>query len=159
MPYARASRGQEDDLDPRYPIQIVSTGVPFTYVPVRNLDAMKRIRVRSDIGEKHVEDTHTSIFAFTTETVHESSDVHSRMFGLTMGISEDPATGAASGPLGAYLVKHRVLGEQAKFISEQGLEMNRPSFIHIDIGYEDNKFTHVIIGGQCVMVGEGILTI
>jgi trans-2,3-dihydro-3-hydroxyanthranilate isomerase len=92
------------------------------------------------------------IFAFTSETQYPGATVHSRMFAPAMGITEDPATGAASGPLGAYLVKYEI-ASSGRIISEQGVEMGRPSFIHIDTGYSDG----VRIGGQCVTMGMGTI--
>lgn len=146
-----------DDLDARYPVQAVSTGVPFLYVPLVSLDATQRAQVRLDVWERlRPELPADSIFVFTNETVTPTGTVHSRMFAPEMGIVEDPATGAASGPLGAYLVQHGIADGRG-IVSEQGFEMGRPSLIHIEIERSGDQFTHVRIGGQAVYIGAGDL--
>ncbi|TWT14545.1 PhzF family phenazine biosynthesis protein [Planomicrobium sp. CPCC 101079] len=151
------------DLHASFPIQTVSTGVPFLFVPVRSLAAINTINFRSDVWEQHFSRNEATrhLFVFTTETEHPASTVHSRMFAPAMGIPEDPATGAASGPLGAYLVEHAVIPPVDNGIytirSEQGLEMGRPSFIDITIVKTDQGFQQVKIGGTSVTVGKGQL--
>jgi len=150
------------DLDDRLPVQVVSCGVPFLFVPVRELQSIRSIKVRLDMVDRVMSglDTH-DIFVFTREVEYEGSTVHSRMFAPSMGISEDPATGGASGPLGAYLVRYGVvpLSEEgtAHIVSEQGIEMGRPSFIHIEIEKQGDQISAVKVGGECVYVGEGFL--
>ncbi|MFY0759808.1 PhzF family phenazine biosynthesis protein [Metabacillus dongyingensis] len=150
-----------DEIDTNLPIQTISSGVPFLYIPVRSLDAMKRINFRNDVWQQSFsanKDTQ-HIFVFTQETVNPSSTVHGRMFAPAMGITEDPATGNASGPLGAYLIEHALIpfNENGTYTirSEQGLEMGRPSFVDISISKEGNDYKKVKIGGACVKVGEG----
>jgi trans-2,3-dihydro-3-hydroxyanthranilate isomerase len=152
-----------EDINISFPIQTVSTGVPFLFIPIRTLQAMRRINFRTDVWEKFFSNNPNTehIFAFTTESEKEQSTVHSRMFAPAMGISEDPATGAASGPLGAYLVEHRVIPQienGAYYIrSEQGIELGRPSFIDIFIRKEEGKYKEVKISGNCVIIGSGQL--
>jgi trans-2,3-dihydro-3-hydroxyanthranilate isomerase len=149
-----------DDLLP-LPVQGVSTGVPFVYVPVRGLEAMRRIKVRLDLWEQHVKDTaHPHLLAFTPEVELPGSTVHARMFAPAMGIPEDPATGAAAGPLGCYLVRHGLVNESlAAIIMEQGFEMGRRSLLHIGIEQTNGQITQVRVGGQCVPVGEGMVEV
>lgn len=146
-----------DDLDSRYPVQPVSSGVPFLYVPLVGLDAIRRAQVRLDVWESlRPRLAAQDIFVFTSETVTPTGTVHARMFAPSMGITEDPATGAASGPLGAYLVQHGIADGRG-MVSEQGFEMGRPSLIHIEIERDGETFTRVRIGGQAVYIGEGAL--
>lgn len=155
----------EADLDQNLPVQSVSSGVPFLFIPIRSLEAVRRIQFRLDVWERHFQDqpNHHHIFAFSLGTENEESSVHSRMFAPAMGISEDPATGAASGPLGAYLVKHQVLpiAENGTYsiTSEQGFEMGRPSFIDITINGTKDDIREVKIGGNSVIIGKGELFI
>jgi trans-2,3-dihydro-3-hydroxyanthranilate isomerase len=83
------------------------------------------------------------------------------MFAPAMGIPEDPATGAASGPLGAYLLKYGIVdaSESATIISEQGVEFGRPSTIHIGVSVEGDAIRKVTVGGHSVYIGEGTLLI
>jgi trans-2,3-dihydro-3-hydroxyanthranilate isomerase len=82
------------------------------------------------------------------------------MFAPGLGIAEDPATGAASGPLGCYLVRHRLVApaDAEHIISLQGVKMGRPSQIHIAIEGTAEEITRVRVGGAAVIVGEGALT-
>jgi trans-2,3-dihydro-3-hydroxyanthranilate isomerase len=151
----------ESDLDNNYPIEVVSCGVPFLFVPVKTLEAIRKIKLRMDIWEEAVKGhAEQHIFVFTREVENPGSTVHSRMFAPAMGIAEDPATGGASGPLGCYLVKNGIVtGNPAIILSEQGIEMGRPSFIHIQIEQTDEEISRVSVGGQCVYIGEGTLEI
>lgn len=144
-----------DDLIDGLPVQAVSVGVPFTFVPVRSLEAMGRLRLRQDVWEKTLKDTaYPKIFMFTTETVSPNVHVHSRMFAPSLGIAEDAATGIASGPLGAYLVRYGV-AQPGIILSEQGVEMGRPSLVTIGIEMQGDQFSKVTVGGYSVSVGTG----
>ena len=142
-----------------YPVQEVSCGVPFLFIPVKSLAAVQKIKFRPDVWERSLSQ-YGQMFAFTTETLNPTSTVHSRMFAPAMGIPEDPATGAASGPLGCYLVQYGIVQDNpAHIISEQGFEMGRPSYIHIEIHQAAGAYTFVGVGGECVYMGEGSLEI
>jgi trans-2,3-dihydro-3-hydroxyanthranilate isomerase len=150
----------EHDIDESLPLEVVSCGVPFLYVPLKSLDAARRARPRADLMDK-VRDVPPEVFVFTRETEGEGSTVHSRMFAPALGITEDPATGAASGPLGCYLVRYGVVPRSAaaEIVSEQGIEMGRPSYIHIRIESAGDKITGVKVGGQCHFAGEGFIEV
>jgi trans-2,3-dihydro-3-hydroxyanthranilate isomerase len=81
------------------------------------------------------------------------------MFAPEFGITEDPATGGASGPLGCYLLHHKVVTPEAarSILSLQGVAMGRPSRIYISIESRDDAITRVRVGGRAVMVGRGEL--
>ncbi|MBH8605333.1 PhzF family phenazine biosynthesis protein [Thermoactinomyces sp. CICC 10522] len=149
------------DLHADLPVQTVSSGVPFLYIPVRSLEAMKKIKFRNDVWKQWFADRPETqhIYAFTLETVNPDFHVHGRMFAPAMGIMEDPATGNANGPLGAYLIQHSLVPAKETGLyeirSEQGIEMGRPSFIDIRIRKKGDAFEEVRLGGACVKVGEG----
>jgi trans-2,3-dihydro-3-hydroxyanthranilate isomerase len=140
------------------PIEVVSCGMPFLFVPVRDLATMRRLSFNRDLSRGALESLGVSeVFAFAMEVENAGSTVHSRMFAPELGVPEDPATGGASGPLGSYLVRYGLVPAQPKtsIVSEQGIEMGRPSFIHIEIAQEANEITEVKVGGQTVFVGGG----
>lgn len=153
------------DISDRSPMQIVSAGVPFLFVPIKDSAAMKQIKFRQDVWEKEflAKGWEVDIFAFSLETLDKKATVHSRMFGPTMGISEDPATGAASGPLGAYLVHYGLVSEESEgnylIISEQGIEIERPSQIRITVESKEGKINHVSIAGSSVDIGYGTIVL
>jgi trans-2,3-dihydro-3-hydroxyanthranilate isomerase len=92
--------------------------------------------------------------------VEPSATVHARMFAPSIGILEDPATGSASGALGAYLVQNGVVdvAPKTEIVIEQGYEMERPSQIIVQLESDDDIIQTVKVGGQCVMMVEGTLT-
>jgi trans-2,3-dihydro-3-hydroxyanthranilate isomerase len=147
------------DLDEALPIQIVSCGVPFLYIPVRSIAAMKRIRFKTEVFERELSNNSASVFVFARGGEEPGSTVHSRMFAPNMGIPEDPATGAASGPLGSYLVRYGLVEAEngvADLVSEQGIEMGRPSFVRIRVEQRGDEITGVYVGGECHFMGEGV---
>lgn len=140
------------------PVEVVSCGVPFLFVPLKNLEAIRSVRFRLDVWERSLSEVvPPEVFVFTEEVENAGSRVHSRMFAPAFGINEDPATGGASGPLGCYLVRHGVVPatQTTELISEQGIEMGRPSFIKIGIEQHAGEITRVTVSGQCRMMGAG----
>ncbi|MBA2731741.1 MAG: PhzF family phenazine biosynthesis protein [Acidobacteria bacterium] len=151
-----------DAIETEWPLEVVSCGVPFLFVPLKDLASIRAVRFRLDFWEKALRDGGISgVFVFTKETELEGSSVHSRMFAPGLGITEDPATGGASGPLGCYLVRHEVfpVAQKSEFTSEQGIEMGRPSIIKIVIKHEAGEISSVKVGGQCRFMGEGYLEV
>jgi trans-2,3-dihydro-3-hydroxyanthranilate isomerase len=149
-------------IDTRYPMEVVSTGVPMFYVPLVDLEAARAVTINRRVFDRFMPAFGTSeVFVFTTEVENPGSTVHSRMFAPELGILEDPATGAASGPLGAYLVRYGIVHASpvAYIVSEQGIELGRPSFIHIQIERQGDELVRVQVGGECVYVGEGFIEV
>jgi trans-2,3-dihydro-3-hydroxyanthranilate isomerase len=146
--------------DAKWPLEFVSTGFPVLIVPVRTLTAVRSIVPDpSAIIELSSRFGVNGVMVFTTVTVEPSASVHARMFAPSIGIPEDPATGSASGALGAYLVQNGVVevGPMTEIIIEQGYEIERPSRILVQVESDDDMIQSVKVGGQCVMVAEGVL--
>jgi len=144
----------------KWPLQVVSTGLPVLIVPVRTLTAVRSIEPDSsaiiDLCRRFGAN---GIMVFTTVTVEPFATVHARMFAPSIGIPEDPATGSAGGALGAYLVQNGVVdvGPMTEITIEQGYEIERPSRILVQVESDDDAIQTVKVGGQCVMVVEGTL--
>jgi len=146
--------------DMKWPIEVVSTGLPVIIVPVRTLTAARSIQPdASAIMDLCSRFGANGIMAFTTVTVEPSAAVHARMFAPSIGILEDPATGSASGALGAYLVRNGVVdvAPTTEIVVEQGYEIERPSRILVRVESDDDIIQTVKVGGQCVMVVEGTI--
>jgi trans-2,3-dihydro-3-hydroxyanthranilate isomerase len=144
----------------KWPIAVVSTGFPVLIVPVRTLTAVRSIVPdHSAIVELSSRFGVNGVMVFTTVTVEPFATVHARMFAPSIGIPEDPATGSASGALGAYLVQNGVVevAPMTEIIIEQGYEIERPSRILVQVESDDDMIQSVKVGGQCVMVAEGVL--
>ncbi len=144
--------------DSPFPVEVVSTGLPVLIVPIRTLTAVKSMQVNhAAIQDVCARLGTNGIMVYTSMTLEENSTVHTRMFADPIGIPEDPATGSASGALGAYLVKNGVVevGPTTEVVIEQGYEMNRPSRILVQVFSDDDIIQHIKVGGQVVMVAEG----
>ena len=153
----------EDDIAiTGLPCEVISTGLPIHIVPLASLDAMKRIILRNRDAESIARDLgFGDLFVFTCETVQPEAAVHCRMFAPYFGIPEDAASGAATGALVAYLVKHRLIkySSRVRIICEQGLEMGRPSRLIAEAEISGGQATAIQVGGQCVLVGSGSINI
>jgi trans-2,3-dihydro-3-hydroxyanthranilate isomerase len=148
-----------EDLDPQFPAQQVSTGLPFWIVPLRDIEAVRRCRVDAAGYERFIRTRDCqSIFVFARGAEQPGNHIHARMFSPYYGVAEDPATGSANGCLAAYLVERRVLGglESIDLRVEQGHEMGRPSLLHLRAHKGDGDFD-VRVGGSVVPVARGSL--
>ena len=152
----------EDQLLPDdLPAQAVSTAVPQLMVPARSLRHLDKIELDLVAMRKVLAATRTdSYMIFTRECAHDESTAHARMFAPTLGVVEDPATGSASGALGAYLVHHGLVEAKptAHILVEQGYEMGRPSSIHVEVDADDSGPVEVRVGGKAVEVADGKLS-
>jgi len=145
------------DIDRRFPIEQVSTGLPFLIVPVVSLDAMRRARLHGEAYDRICELGHKAIFFFAAETVDASNNVHARMFADAFGVPEDPATGSANGCLAAWLVRHRYFGDASIDLTvEQGVEMGRASKLFLRASEKDSTFS-IQVGGRVIPVADGRL--
>lgn len=146
----------EEDLDSRFPVEVISTGIPFLIVPVKSRAAVRRCRVNLErYGELTRSISLTGVFVFCPEPYDRRNDFNARMFAPEFGVVEDPATGSANGCLAAYLVKHRWLGKPEVSVRvEQGYEIGRPSLLHLR-AREHGGFIDVNVGGKVVMVARG----
>jgi len=148
-------------VDTKAPIMVVSTGLPVVIVPVRTLTAVRSIEPDGAAIVDMCDRFGTNgIMVFTTMTVEDTATVHARMFAPAIGILEDPATGSASGAMGAYLVHNGLVevGPLTEVIVEQGYEIGRPSRILVQVESDDDAIQTVKVGGQVVMVVEGTLS-
>lgn len=140
-----------------------SAGVPFAFVPVRDLSVAAKVACNVAVW-REVAPVHdgkmTSIYVYCRGGEHHNAAFHARMFGAGMGISEDPATGGAAAAFSGAIHAFDGLpdGHHALMI-EQGLEMGRPSHIHLHIDCAGGEITHGRIGGQAVKVAEGRLLV
>ncbi len=162
-------RLDEADLDPDFPVQEVSTGLPYFIVPVKSLEAVKRAQIAHDKYQAFVakhnpglsalsqeEVASSAFFVFCREAVQPENDVHARMFDPYYGVPEDPATGSANGCLLAYLLKHNYFGKaELSLRVEQGFEMGRPSLVKIAGKALSERELEINVGGQVQVVARG----
>lgn len=144
------------DIDTRYECSEVSTGLWFGIIPVKTLDAMRRIRVNLAEYYRLGRGLESKAFlAFAPQAENPDCDLHVRVFCDYYHVPEDPATGSANGCLCAWLVQHRFGGaERVELHVEQGIEMGRPSRLYLD-GVEETGRITVRVGGAVVVAGRG----
>lgn len=148
----------ENDIEARFPIQEISTGVPTLIVPLKTLDVLKKISVATDKYFELIKDTDAKlILAFCPETRKPENNLSVRVFANYYGVPEDPATGAANGCLAGYLVKHRYFqNDRIDVRVEQGYEIGRPSLLFLRAEDKEGRID-VFVGGKVIMVAEGAL--
>lgn len=140
------------------PVVRGSAGVEYVYLPVRSrADVAAAAANPVAMARAFATEPHKAVYVFSVEP-SETSDARGRMFFLVNGAAlEDPATGSAAGPFGAYLVAHGA-ARPGRIRLQQGYEMGRPSAIAIDIeAGASGEVTAVHVGGGVVRVAEGTL--
>ena len=153
------SLSEEDLLDGQYSPQIVSCGLAFAFVPLRNRDAVRRARVRLEPWERHLAGTPGAmVMVFALDAELPGHDVRARMFAPGISVPEDPATGSACAALGGYLGARTAERDGAfTWVVEQGYEMGRPSLLEIEIEKQDGAVKTIRVGGASVLVCDGTM--
>lgn len=146
------------DVDARFPIQEVSTGLPFFIVPLKNIAALKKASVDKSKCFALIKDTVAKgILIFCPETHEPQNDLSVRVFVDYYGVPEDPATGSGNGCLAGYLVKQGYFGKpRIDLKSEQGYEIGRPSLLLLRAEQTDTGIS-IAVGGKSVIVARGEL--
>ena len=140
-----------EDLHQDLPPQVVSTGLGPLLAPVKDIVALRRAerdaRAVREVVERSGGDV---LYLFATS----GDEVTARMFDPGVGIGEDPATGSAAGPLGAYLAARGVAGMPGTILVAQGEQAGRPSTLHVDARPDGTSWA-IHVGGGVEEVGEG----
>jgi trans-2,3-dihydro-3-hydroxyanthranilate isomerase len=152
---------EDDLLDGAWHPQVVSCGLPFAVVPVRNRAAVARARLRLDAWERSLAGRPGEhVFVFAMDAEDAAHQVRARMFGPAAGVPEDPATGSACAALGGYLgARDRQASGTLRWTVEQGYEMGRPSLLEVETDKADGRVTAVRVGGASVLMCEGRITV
>ncbi len=146
------------DLLGEAPAEVASAGNPFLFVALRDPATVDRAELEVGGIERAAPGfAANGVFVFAPTP----QGVYARMFAPMSGIREDPATGSATGPLAAYMVKHGLLEarEGARILSEQGVKMRRRSHIHALLHVRDGALDYVEVGGSAVGVIEARITL
>jgi len=154
---ARAAGLEPDDLVEHLPVVPVGTGIPHLMVPVRDEAALRRAR-RDDRRCAEVCKAAGDAESLYLFALRGDGDVMARMFDRYVAIREDPATGSAAGPLGAYLAAQGLAGMPGRLVVAQGELVGRPSFLHVEVEPAGASWT-IRVGGGVRVVGEGLFTL
>ncbi|MCK2017494.1 PhzF family phenazine biosynthesis protein [Peribacillus frigoritolerans] len=146
----------KENIDDRFPIQEVSTGLPVLVVPLKSLEAVKKVKINREKYFELIEHMDAkAIMVFSPETYDSKNDLNVRDFADYYGIPEDAATGSSNGCLAAYLVKYGYFERSEIDIRvEQGYEIERPSLLFLKAG-DDNGEIDVHVGGKVVKIAQG----
>lgn len=162
-PFADALSLKASDFDTaRAPVQLVSTGLPWVIVPVRTRKAVENASGNASAFAEAIKPLPKGVvdlYVTCLEPLDRTSTTHSRGFSLvSKNVVEDPATGSASGCLGAYLVARKLVkvGKVTRIVNEQGYEIGRPSKIDIEVRTSEDGHPEVVrVGGSVVQVMDG----
>lgn len=144
-----------------YAPQMVSAGLPFLIVPLKDRQAVGRARLNLDAWEREISRLWAPfVYFFAFDPELPGSDIRARMFAPSAGITEDPATGSAAAAMGGYLgVRNGQADQTLHQRIEQGFEMGRPSLLDIEIEKKGGQIKAIRVGGPSVMVSEGTIEI
>lgn len=132
------------------PVEIYDNGPRHVYVELPDADAVAAVapdmRALASVGRFGV-----SCFA----VLDGGARVKTRMFGPAMGVSEDPATGSAAGPLAVHLARHGRTEFGQTIEIHQGAEIGRPSVLRASAEGSAESVVRVVVGGGAVIVARG----
>jgi trans-2,3-dihydro-3-hydroxyanthranilate isomerase len=151
----------EDLLTDPSPPRALSCGVRYLFVPVRDEQTLGRARINPGAWERSLASWWTSsVFPFALTGGGNGVDLRARMFAPALGVPEDPATGSACAALAGFLAPWAAPGSGTlRWVVEQGVEMGRPSRLHVSCDREGGRISAVRVGGSSVLVSEGRLAL
>jgi trans-2,3-dihydro-3-hydroxyanthranilate isomerase len=137
---------------------VFGIGHHFVFVPLRDRQAMQRIKRAAGSWASGFGAPGANVFVYTRDCAHHDGDFHARMFGMDVGIAEDPATGSAVASFAGTIMRFDGSPEgDRRLVIEQGYEMGRPSRIELELTVTNGKLSGARIGGQAVIVARGEL--
>jgi len=152
-----------NDLDERCSTQIVSAGHSKVMVGIKNRNILNKLSPDlMALKQLSKQINCNGYFIFTFDSGEKNILTAGRMFAPAIGISEDPVTGNANGPLGAYLVHHKIVehdGKKLNFIGKQGEAIKRTGYVDVTVYIKNNEPIKVQVGGNAVVVFQTKITI
>ena len=137
-----------------------SAGVPFDLIPLASREAVEKAWPTPRFAEVFSGEGRGDVYVYSCRTVYPDHSFHTRMFAPTMGIPEDPATGAAVAAFAGALMEYEPLGDGTHDVFiEQGFAMGRPSLIGLQMQIESGALVSAEIGGAAVVVARGELNL
>lgn len=136
---------------------VVSNGLDFLIVEATTLQAVQRARCNGEDAIKVIKRHNVHAIYIFARLQGKGPNVHARLFTPTSSVIEDPATGSAAGALGGYLARILKFPMKLHLQIEQGIEMQRPSLIAVDVSSERGTIDKVTVTGKVVSVGDGVI--
>ena len=148
----------EELLEGQYVPETVTCGLPFLIVPLRDRKAVARSRLKLEPWERMLKGTASEmVMVFAADPERPGSDMRARMYGPSVAVMEDPATGSACACLAGYLAARTPRDGTLRWVVEQGFEMGRPSILEIEADKDAGRITGVRVGGKTILVSKGEL--
>lgn len=146
-----------DEIPSEWPIQIVSTGLPFAIVGIRNQRTLANLNFPHAQAAEFLRNSEAKFFYFLCPQRHEDRlEARARMFFYG---AEDPATGSAAGCAASWMAQHGIANSEEQVLIRQGVEIHRPSEIHVRATRDGQLVTNVRVGGYAVEVLHGTVTL
>jgi trans-2,3-dihydro-3-hydroxyanthranilate isomerase len=146
-----------DEIPPEWPIQIVSTGLPFAIVGIRNQKTLASLSFAPAQAAEFLKNTEAKFFYFLcAQRKEDNLEVRARMF---FNGGEDPATGSAAGCAASWMAQHGIANSDEQVLIRQGVEIRRPSEIHVRATRDGERVTNVRVGGYAVEVLRGTMSL
>src|SRR5881397_2531231 len=146
-----------DEIPPEWPIEIVSTGLPFVVVGIRNQETLTNLKFDNAQAAEFLKNTDAKFFYFVCPQRREDRlEARARMF--FYGV-EDPATGSAAGCAASWMVKHGIANSDEQVLIRQGAECRRPSEMYVRATREGERVTNVRVGGYAVEILRGTMVL
>jgi len=136
---------KQTDIAP-YPLEVISTGLPYLIVPIVRGTEDARIVVNNfeALLEKH-----GAKFAY----ILDINNFEGRTWD-NQGNVEDIATGSAAGPSAAFLFKHKLVSGKQSFTLSQGRFLERPSKIGINLIIDSDTISNIFVHGQVCKIAN-----
>ena len=130
--------------------------INWLFFPLKDMASLANIKLRVNLLENHkgALDS-TELYVFSAQALYPDSTTHGRMFAPLFGITEDPATGSASGSLGCYLVQNGISYGKA-IVCEQDFKMDKPVILHVAIAITGGMMKTVNVSENIVKISKGL---
>ena len=146
-----------DEIPPSWPVQSVSTGLPFMIVPFRNQETLGNLKFAYAQAEEFLKNRGAKFFYFLCPERSEGRlEARARMFFYG---GEDPATGSAAGCAASWMVQHGIANSDEQVVIRQGVEIRRPSEMYVRATRDGQRVTNVRVGGYAVEVLRGSVSL
>lgn len=155
-------------IEERFPIEEISTGIHFMIIPLKNLEAIKNLKINAEDytafllkNKLHKSNStsglHSMFFIFCPEAYSPDNQLNARMILIENEVvREDAATGSANSCLLAYLLKNNYFNSKKISLKvEQGYEIQRPSLIYLEGELNENQVFALKVGGKVQKIAKG----
>jgi trans-2,3-dihydro-3-hydroxyanthranilate isomerase len=155
---ARVIRIAATEIPPDWPIQVVSTGLPFAIVGIRNQESLANLNFSHPQAAGLLKNTGAKFFYFLCPQRREKNRLEARARMFFYG-GEDPATGSAAGCAASWMVQHGIAESDEQVVIRQGVEIRRPSEMYVRATRDGERVTNVRVGGYAIEVLRGTVTL